>query len=89
VAELVDALDSKSSSARSAGSIPARGTKLYAALPVTQRPSGPAARISQQSCRATDYDVKQPLDLKQRCALLLRRTRAKLAHFYPSHFVEG
>src|ERR1700738_525515 len=28
VAELVDALDSKSSSARSAGSIPARGTKL-------------------------------------------------------------
>jgi hypothetical protein len=27
VAELVDALDSKSSSARSAGSIPARGTK--------------------------------------------------------------
>ena len=28
VAELVDALDSKSSSARSAGSIPARGTNL-------------------------------------------------------------
>jgi hypothetical protein len=28
VAELVDALDSKSSSARSAGSIPARGTTL-------------------------------------------------------------
>jgi hypothetical protein len=28
VAELVDALDSKSSSARSAGSIPARGTKM-------------------------------------------------------------
>ena len=28
MAELVDALDSKSSSARSAGSIPARGTKL-------------------------------------------------------------
>jgi hypothetical protein len=28
VAELVDALDSKSSSARSAGSIPARGTRL-------------------------------------------------------------
>jgi len=28
VAELVDALDSKSSSARSAGSIPARGTSL-------------------------------------------------------------
>jgi hypothetical protein len=28
VAELVDALDSKSSSARSAGSIPARGTKV-------------------------------------------------------------
>jgi hypothetical protein len=28
VAELVDALDSKSSSARSAGSIPARGTKI-------------------------------------------------------------
>jgi hypothetical protein len=29
VAELVDALDSKSSSARSAGSIPARGTKEF------------------------------------------------------------
>ena len=29
VAELVDALDSKSSSARSAGSIPARGTILH------------------------------------------------------------
>ena len=29
VAELVDALDSKSSSARSAGSIPARGTTLF------------------------------------------------------------
>jgi hypothetical protein len=29
VAELVDALDSKSSSARSAGSIPARGTKAF------------------------------------------------------------
>src|SRR5882757_8948426 len=35
VAELVDALDSKSSSARSAGSIPARGTSLrcFAASP--------------------------------------------------------
>src|SRR6202522_1040932 len=32
VAELVDALDSKSSSARSAGSIPARGTILPSAL---------------------------------------------------------
>jgi hypothetical protein len=33
VAELVDALDSKSSSARSAGSIPARGTKgIYSKL---------------------------------------------------------
>src|SRR4051794_10018757 len=32
VAELVDALDSKSSSARSAGSIPARGTNLAFAL---------------------------------------------------------
>src|SRR5882757_4311604 len=31
VAELVDALDSKSSSARSAGSIPARGTKILSA----------------------------------------------------------
>jgi hypothetical protein len=29
VAELVDALDSKSSSARSAGSIPARGTIIF------------------------------------------------------------
>lgn len=37
VAELVDALDSKSSSARSAGSIPARGTTL--------RPSGFAWRV--------------------------------------------
>src|SRR5690242_17144666 len=36
VAELVDALDSKSSSARSAGSIPARGTTL--------RPAGYAWR---------------------------------------------
>src|SRR5882757_3937528 len=32
VAELVDALDSKSSSARSAGSIPARGTKLKTSI---------------------------------------------------------
>src|SRR5271170_2898970 len=32
VAELVDALDSKSSSARSAGSIPARGTNRASAL---------------------------------------------------------
>src|SRR5207237_10671069 len=32
VAELVDALDSKSSSARSAGSIPARGTSRASAL---------------------------------------------------------
>ena len=31
VAELVDALDSKSSSARSAGSIPARGTRSFSA----------------------------------------------------------
>jgi hypothetical protein len=34
VAELVDALDSKSSSARSAGSIPARGTKSILVLPL-------------------------------------------------------
>ena len=32
VAELVDALDSKSSSARSAGSIPARGTRIFETL---------------------------------------------------------
>jgi hypothetical protein len=37
VAELVDALDSKSSSARSAGSIPARGTK-YPSKTVQYRP---------------------------------------------------
>jgi hypothetical protein len=42
VAELVDALDSKSSSSRSAGSIPARGTnffyKSYQLLNVTKLP---------------------------------------------------
>jgi hypothetical protein len=37
VAELVDALDSKSSSARSAGSIPARGTNsLHAQLRIAE-----------------------------------------------------
>src|SRR5262245_16736825 len=38
VAELVDALDSKSSSARSAGSIPARGTKLRSYGSASQAP---------------------------------------------------
>lgn len=41
VAELVDALDSKSSSARSAGSIPARGTIPFPAH--RRRPAGSAA----------------------------------------------
>src|SRR5207245_2505782 len=35
VAELVDALDSKSSSARSAGSIPARGTRMKTSIITT------------------------------------------------------
>jgi hypothetical protein len=48
VAELVDALDSKSSSARSAGSIPARGTKAYTGKAAAHHRSNPAAR--------TDFD---------------------------------
>jgi hypothetical protein len=44
MAELVDALDSKSSSARSAGSIPARGTIfLTIALTAAESPDGRAA----------------------------------------------
>ena len=41
LAELVDALDSKSSSERSAGSIPAWGTILFRATPPTYRIAPP------------------------------------------------
>jgi hypothetical protein len=47
VAELVDALDSKSSSARSAGSIPARGTIL------------PSALIRQRSFSSINMDISR------------------------------
>src|ERR1700742_3009908 len=47
VAELVDALDSKSSSARSAGSIPARGTNFIGvqSRDTSPRPAPPSIRV--------------------------------------------
>ena len=68
VAELVDALDSKSSSARSAGSIPARGT---IPIPVSRPPLGRSPCPSQLTETASKYTV-------QLCLVLDRRKRSRL-----------
>jgi hypothetical protein len=55
VAELVDALDSKSSSARSAGSIPARGTSLRCLAATAGKPRAILSQRSSEGCPAKPF----------------------------------